>query len=160
MKGGFPESLYEAVGVEDLLEKFPPGPVLDLGTVVGGLRKECRRRARPQGRHARGPGGDGRLRRGYRSRGVTEPGKMALITGSSHVMIGQTSEPIHGQGFWGAYTDAMIPGQYTVEAGQVSTGSVVAWFKNQFAADAAIGGTESVEWTLRRPDRDGPEKSR
>jgi ribulose kinase len=58
---------------------------------------------------------------------------MALITGSSHVMIGQTSEPIHDPGFWGAYTDAMIPGQYTVEAGQASTGSIVAWFKNQFA---------------------------
>ena len=62
---------------------------------------------------------------------------MALITGSSHVMIGQTEKPIHDPGFWGAYTDAMIPGQYTVEAGQASTGSIVAWFKNQFAGDAA-----------------------
>jgi ribulose kinase len=68
--------------------------------------------------------------------GVVEPGKLALITGSSHVMIGQTSEPIHGQGFFGAYTDAMIPGQYTIEGGQVSTGSIVAWFKNQFAKHA------------------------
>ena len=61
--------------------------------------------------------------------GVVEPGKIALITGSSHVMIGQVSEPIHDPGFWGAYTDAMVPGQYTVEAGQASTGSVVAWAK-------------------------------
>ena len=74
--------------------------------------------------------------------GVVEPGKMALITGSSHVMIGQTSEPIHDPGFWGAYTDAMIPGQYTVEAGQASTGSIVAWFKNQFAGDAAAEAKE------------------
>ena len=74
--------------------------------------------------------------------GVVEPGKMALITGSSHVMIGQTAEPIHDPGFWGAYTDAMIPGQYTVEAGQASTGSIVAWFKNQFAGDAAAEAKE------------------
>ena len=67
---------------------------------------------------------------------MTEPGKLALITGSSHVMIGQAAEPHHGQGFFGAYTDAMIPGQYTVEGGQVSTGSIVAWFKNRFAGDA------------------------
>ena len=51
---------------------------------------------------------------------------MALITGSSHVMIGQTSRPIHDPGFWGAYTDAMIPGgQYTVEAAGLD-GSIVA----------------------------------
>jgi ribulose kinase len=74
--------------------------------------------------------------------GVVEPGKMALITGSSHVMIGQTSEPIHDPGFWGAYTDAMIPGQYTVETGQASTGSVVAWFKNRFAGEAAAEARE------------------
>ena len=67
---------------------------------------------------------------------------MALITGSSHVMIGQTEKPIHDPGFWGAYTDAMIPGQYTVEAGQASTGSIVAWFKNQFAGDAAAEARE------------------
>jgi len=32
----FPASLYEAVELDDLLEKFPP-KVLDMGTVVGGL---------------------------------------------------------------------------------------------------------------------------
>ena len=31
----------------------------------------------------------------------------------------------------------MIPGQYTVEAGQASTGSVVNWFKRHFAGEAA-----------------------
>ncbi|HEV3013068.1 MAG TPA: FGGY-family carbohydrate kinase, partial [Actinomycetota bacterium] len=58
------------------------------------------------------------------------------ITGSSHVIIGQAAAAIHDPGFWGAYTDAIIPGQYTVEAGQASTGSVVAWFKNHFAGAA------------------------
>ena len=132
--GGFPESLYTAVGIEDVLEKFP-GDVLDLGVVVGGLRREV---AEELGLKEGTPVAQGAIDAyaGALGLGVTEPGVMALITGSSHVMIGQTAEPIHGQGFWGSYTDAMIPGQYTVEAGQVSTGSVVAWFKNGFAADA------------------------
>ena len=52
-------------------------------------------------------------------------------------MIAQAADAVHGRGFWGAYTDAMIPGQYTIEAGQVSTGSVVAWFKDHFAGEAA-----------------------
>jgi ribulose kinase len=64
--------------------------------------------------------------------GVVEPGKQALITGASHHLLGQVAEPIHGHGFWGAYTDAVTPGQYTVEAGQACTGTVVAWFKNRF----------------------------
>jgi FGGY-family pentulose kinase len=133
--GGYPESLYDAVGGGDLLEKFPQS-VLDLGAVVGGLRKEV---AQELGLEAGTPVAEGGVDAyvGALGLGVVEPGKMALITGSSHVMIGQTSEPIHHPGFWGAYTDAMIPGQYTVEAGQASTGSIVAWFKNQFAGDAA-----------------------
>jgi FGGY-family pentulose kinase len=133
--GGYPESLYDAVDAGDVLEKFPQD-VLDLGAVAGGLRKDV---AEELGLKDGTPVAEGGVDAyvGALGLGVVEPGKMALITGSSHVMIGQTSEPIHHPGFWGAYTDAMIPGQYTVEAGQTSTGSIVAWFKNQFAGDAA-----------------------
>ena len=132
--GGWPVSLYEAVGAGDLLEKFPQD-VLDVGVVVGGLREEA---AEELGLKADTPVAEGGIDAyfGALGLGVVEPGKMALITGSSHVMIGQAAEPVHGRGLWGAYTDALVPGQYTVEAGQVSTGSVVAWFKNNFAGDA------------------------
>jgi FGGY-family pentulose kinase len=134
-EGGFPESLYQAVGVEDLLEKYPRN-VTDLGVVVGELRPDAAAELglRPGTLVAQG-GVDAYV--GALGLGVVEPGKLALITGSSHVMIGQAAEPVHDQGFWGAYTDAMIPGQYTIEAGQASTGSVVAWFKNRLARAAA-----------------------
>ena len=134
-EGGYPQSLYSAVGVEDVLEKYPQD-VLDLGVPVGGgLTKAA---AEELGLKEGTPVGEGAIDAyaGALGLGVVSPGTMALITGSSHVMIGQTAEPIYGQGFWGAYTDAMIPGQYTVEAGQVSTGTVVAWFKNRFAGEA------------------------
>ena len=136
--GGYPESLYEAAGAADLLNKYPSN-VLDLGVVVRGLRGGV---AEELGLKAGTPVAQGAIDAyaGALGLGVTEPGKMALITGSSHVMIGQSAKPIHNQGFWGAYTDSMIPGQYTIEAGQASTGSVVAWFKNQFAADAVAEG--------------------
>ena len=132
--GGWPESFYGAVGLEGVLDKFPE-KVLDMGAVVGGLRKEV---AGELGLKAGTPVAQGGIDAfvGALGLGVTEPGTMALITGSSHVMIGQAPEPIHGKGFFGAYTDAQIPGQYTVEGGQVSTGSIVAWFKNQYASEA------------------------
>jgi ribulose kinase len=51
------------------------------------------------------------------------------------VLVGQSDHPGSGEGFFGAYTDAVVPGQYTVEGGQVSTGSVLKWFKDNFCAD-------------------------
>lgn len=73
---------------------------------------------------------------------MVKPGSLALITGSSHVLIAQSAEPVHDPGFWGAYTDAMIPGLYTIEAGQASTGSVVAWFRRVLAAGVAAEAAE------------------
>jgi ribulose kinase len=68
---------------------------------------------------------------------VLSPGTFALITGSSHVIYGQSDHEIHGEGFWGTYTDAVVPGQFTVEGSGVSTGSVLKWFKDGFASDIA-----------------------
>ena len=133
--GGWPESLYESVGIGDTLEKLPPR-VLDMGTPVGGLTREAAEElGLPEGTPVAQGGGDAFV--GALGLGVSEPGKMALITGSSHVIVGQAAEPHHGQGFFGTYTDGIVPGQYSVEGGQVSTGSIVAWFRDHFAGDAA-----------------------
>src|SRR5215217_1820829 len=132
--GGFPASLYEAVEAEDLLDKIPQR-VLDLGAAVGELTAEA---AGELGLAPGTPVAEGGIDAhvGALGLGVVSPGMLALITGSSHVIIGQAADPIHDPGFWGAYTDAIIGGQYTVEAGQASTGSVVAWFKNNLAGAA------------------------
>lgn len=138
--GGWPVSLYESVGLGDVIEKFPE-KVLDMGTAVGGLTKEAAEElGLPEGTPVAQGGGDAFV--GALGLGVTEPGKMALITGSSHVIVGQAAEAHYGRGFFGSYTDGIVPGQYSVEGGQVSTGSIVAWFKNQFASDAAATAKE------------------
>jgi len=80
------------------------------------------------------------------------------ITGSSHTLSGQVAEPIHGHGFWGAYTDAVMPGQDTVEAGQASTGTIVAWFKNRFAKGATEEATQARRRPVRGPQRAGPRR--
>jgi ribulokinase len=133
-EGGWPESLYESIGIGEVLKKFPQ-KVLDMGTVVGSLRREAAEElGLPEGIPVAEGGGDAFV--AMVGLDVLEPGKTALITGSSHVMVGQAAEPIHGAGFFGAFTDGVVPGQYTIEGGQVSTGSVVAWFKNRFAKAA------------------------
>ena len=65
--------------------------------------------------------------------GVTEPGEMALITGSSHLHIGIADRVVHKPGVWGTYMDGVYPGKPIIEGGQTSTGSVIAWFKRHFA---------------------------
>jgi ribulose kinase len=65
---------------------------------------------------------------------VLDPGRTALITGSSHLHLGQVAEEVDGRGFFGGYADAVVPGQWTIEGGQVSTGSVVNWFVQHFGA--------------------------
>ena len=77
---------------------------------------------------------------------VLRPGKLAFITGSSHLHLGQSATPLHAKGIFGAYTDAVVPGQYTVEGGQVSTGSVVKWFKDNFCGkEAALAAERGVD---------------
>jgi FGGY-family pentulose kinase len=131
--GGWPTGFYEEIGLEDVFDRLP-SDVLDLGAPVEGLSKEAAAELglRPGTPVAQG-GGDAWI--GQVGLNVVKPGRMALITGSSHVLIGQTDQAISGSGFFGAYTDAVVPGQYTVEGGQVSTGSVLKWYRENFCKD-------------------------
>lgn len=132
-QGGWPTEFYEHIGCGDVFDKLPEN-VVDLGKPVGELA------VTPAQLLGLPPGipvaqGSADAWAGQLGLGVTDPGKLALITGSSHVMSGQSAEPLHGKGFFGSYTDGVIPGQYTVEGGGVSTGSVLKWFKDNFASD-------------------------
>ncbi|WP_054951727.1 FGGY-family carbohydrate kinase [Flaviflexus massiliensis] len=132
-EGGWPVDLYEHLGIGDIFEKLPE-KVVDLGESVGTLS------ARAATVLGLVPGipvaqGSADAWAGQIGLGVVVPGKLALITGSSHVITGQSAESIHGAGFFGSYTDGVVRGQYTVEGGQVSTGSVMKWFKDNFARD-------------------------
>jgi FGGY-family pentulose kinase len=131
--GGWPEDFYEEIGLGDVMGKLPD-EVLDLGAPIGGLTRAVAEELglKPDTPVAQGPGDAWAAQIGLN---VVQPGKMALITGSSHVLIGQSAEPTSGKGFFGAYPDAVVPGQYTVEGGQVSTGSVLKWFKDNFQRD-------------------------
>jgi len=132
--GGWPVAFYEEVGLDDVFEKLAP-EVVDLGARVEGLSDEAADELglKPGTPVAQG-GGDAWV--GQIGLGAVSPRRLALITGSSHVLIGQTDRQISGDGFFGAFTDAVVPGQYTVEGGQVSTGSVVKWFSDNFCAEA------------------------
>ena len=134
-RGGWPRDFYEHVGVGDVFTKLPERLVY-VGELVGTLSGSA---AAHLGLRAGTPVGQGATdaSAGVIGLGVVQPGKAVLITGSSHALFGQAPAAVHGAGFWGSYTDAIVRGQYTVEAGQVSTGSVMKWFRDELARDAA-----------------------
>ena len=133
--GGWQGDFFEMIGLDDLLDKMP-NEVLDMGVLVGGLTPEA---AEHLGLPPDIPVAEGGADALVAQIGlnVVAPGKMAFITGSSHLMLGQSATELHAKGMWGAYTDAVIPGQYTVEAGQASSGSIMKWFKDYFCGDWA-----------------------
>ncbi len=130
--GGFPQSFYRKIGLDDLLSKFPQR-VLDMGTVVEGLSRKAAEELdlRPGIPVAEG-GGDAMV--STIGMDVLAPGKIALITGSSHAIFGESAESLYGSGIFGSFTDAVVRGLYVVEGGQVSTGSIIKWFCDNFCS--------------------------
>jgi len=132
-KEGRPLGLLHAAGLSDLADKWPED-TLELGEVVSHLHPQV---AEELGLSADIPvaqgGADAFI--GMIGVGVTKPGALAFITGSSHLHLGLSDKPFHAPGVWGTYLDALIPGLHVVEGGQTSTGSVVNWFKRTLAAN-------------------------
>jgi len=143
-EGGLPVTLYKTMGLEDLLPKIPQR-VVRIGEVVGGLTQEmAERTSLPAGIPVAGGGADAFI--GVIGINALEPGTIALITGSSQLQLGIIHKEIHARGLFGSYPDAILPGLQVIEAGQISTGSVLRWFTSGFIgtevqAEAAKAGS-------------------
>ncbi len=132
--GGFPKGFYEKIGLGDALEKFPQ-EVRYLGDNIGTLTKEAAEHLGLSENTIVGQGGiDAYI--GNFGLGVIKPGKVALITGSSHLIMGVTDVYKYTrEGVFGPFPDAIIKGSGIVEGGQTSSGSIVSWFKRYFCKD-------------------------
>jgi len=131
-EGGYPEEFYEKIGLEDLIEKLPKR-VLHMGELVGGLTPKA---AEELGLKAGTPVGEGGADAfvGVIGLNAVQPGKMTLITGSSHLHIAQVYDSVHYRGMWGSYPDCIVKGLEMVEGGQTSTGSIIEWFVKNLCA--------------------------
>ena len=123
--GGWAASMVEALGMGEILDKWPPRVVAP-GEVVGTLTAAAARALglSQQVKIVQG-GADALI--GMIGLGVSRPGQLAMITGSSHLQFGVTEAPLNAAGVWGAYADIVYPGRYIVEGGQTSTGAIINW---------------------------------
>ena len=130
---GWPTDLFAQVGLADLTTKFPD-EILPMGQEVGQLLPEAAQALGLTDSVIVYQGGADAFV-GQLGLNVTEPGRIGLITGSSNVICTLASSGFHVAGLYGAFPDAVLPGLWLVEAGQTSTGSILAWFKRNLARD-------------------------
>ncbi|MGV6849796.1 MAG: FGGY-family carbohydrate kinase [Marinibacterium sp.] len=126
-EGGWAASMVAALGMPDLVEKWP-SRVAAPGEVVGHLTAPAAEALglTPRTKLVQG-GADALI--GMIGLGVSKPGQLCLITGSSHLQFGVTETPFHAPGMWGAYADIVYPDRYIIEGGQTSTGSIINWLR-------------------------------
>lgn len=131
--GGWPVGLLEAVGLADILEKFPE-EIVPLGKGGAVLSN---RAASELGLRAGTPVAQGGIDAylGMLGLGATGPGDVALIVGSSTCHLAQSKTGVFGSGAAGCYPDATVEGLYTLEAGQTATGSILEWYRRHFAGN-------------------------
>jgi FGGY-family pentulose kinase len=129
--GGWPVRMLEAVGLADLLGKWPER-IVPLGH--GGATL-CKSAADALGLCAGTPVAQGGIDAylGMLGLGATGSGDVAVIVGSSTCHLAQSSTGVFGSGAAGCYPDATVEGLYTLEAGQTATGSILNWYREHFA---------------------------
>lgn len=64
--------------------------------------------------------------------GVCRAGETGVVMGTSFVQLALVKASSFVGGIWGPYKDAVVPGLYCLEGGQVSAGSIVKWFIREF----------------------------
>jgi ribulokinase len=132
--GGWPSDFYASIGLGGIEAKFPKD-VLRVGEVVGPLSKEAAQTlGLPAGIPVATSGGDAFV--GLLGLGVVKPGDMGVVMGSSNVISGFMADEVHFPGIFGSFPEAVVPGLNLIEGGQVSTGSILNWFKRNFAGSA------------------------
>ena len=129
-QGGYPFDLYETLGLGDLKEKLP-GKTEIVGEVAGYLdSKFAQETGLPAGIPVAAGCPDGIS--AMIGLNAIKPGKPLMICGTSHVHLIASYKEIHTKGIIGSYSDAILKGIHLLEGGQVTTGAVLKWYKDNF----------------------------
>jgi FGGY-family pentulose kinase len=128
--GGWPVDFYERIGLGDVIEKFPKR-IVELGRPVGKISRPVAKETGLSEKTVVVQGGADAYM-GILGLGAVKEGRIAFITGSSHLLLGHAESEFHKKGIFGGFPDAVVPGLFVVEGAQISTGSVLKWFTRQF----------------------------
>lgn len=136
---GWPLSLLRAVDLDDLPDKVP-SEVVPMGKQAGSLTARAAEELGLRAGAAVSMSGID-AHAGMIGMDVVAPGKLALITGTSTCQLAQVPHAVFDAGLWGPFEDAVVSGEWTLEAGQASTGGTVRWLLDTLGGNAP-GGQE------------------
>jgi FGGY-family pentulose kinase len=132
-EGGFSPSFFSAIGWPEFAEHWPQ-EVIPVGGLVGTVTSQAAGQlGLPEGVPVFQGGIDAHI--GMLGVGAVDPGVMALVMGTSFVHLVHSPKPVFQQGLWGPYPDALLPGSWLLEGGQLTCGSLTTWFLKQFYPD-------------------------
>jgi len=123
--GRVPPGLYADLGIADLADKLP-AEVLPVGAVAGPLAPGPAAELGITGSPVVAVGGiDAHM--SLLGCGRPGPGLVSIVGGTSSALIAEAPDLGPSTEVWGPYPDALHAGQWLVECGQVSSGSVLRW---------------------------------
>lgn len=129
-EGGWPLKLYEALGIEEVIEKIPP-QIVATGQTVGTLKRDFAEKL-GFSRDIKIIEGGADAFIGMIGLNSVVDGNIALIGGSSHVMLCHTKEKINVKGLYGSFPDALIEGLNILEGSQTASGATLKWYVENF----------------------------
>ncbi|NUP99868.1 MAG: hypothetical protein HUU35_08435 [Armatimonadetes bacterium] len=132
--GGWPTDLLKQLDLAELVGKWPE-EVLPLGAPVGTLTREAAEQLGLSTAVVVAQGGIDAYT-AMLGLGVTQPGQMALVMGTSTCHMALCEAGLFETHVWGPYPDALLPGTWILEGGQTTTGAIVTWFRDQFGETA------------------------
>ncbi|MCJ1908288.1 FGGY-family carbohydrate kinase [Planococcus ruber] len=128
--GGFSEPFFDAVDLRGITGHWPSN-ILNVGDQVGIVTKAA---AAQLGVEAGIPvyqgGIDAHI--GMIGSGALEAGRLSMITGTSFVHMMHHDKPILNDSLWGPYDSPLVKGHWLLEGGQLSCGSIISWFLQEF----------------------------
>jgi FGGY-family pentulose kinase len=129
-RGGFSADFFERIGFPEFFDKAIT-TVLNEAEPVGKIAKETAEKlGLPENAVVYQGGVDAHVN--MIGLGVCRSGQTGVVMGSSFVQLALTDKPFFGDGIWGPYKNAVVPGKYCLEGGQVSAGSILKWFIQEF----------------------------
>ncbi|MFE4243420.1 MULTISPECIES: FGGY-family carbohydrate kinase [Peribacillus] len=127
---GFSESFFKEIGLEGITEHWP-SKVLSVGDQVGNITSNA---AEYLGLVTGVPvfqgGIDAHI--GMIGSGALEPGQLSMITGTSFVHLMHHDKPVFNDSLWGPYDSPLLEEHWLLEGGQLSCGSIISWFLQEF----------------------------
>jgi L-ribulokinase len=144
-KEGYPsKDFFKALDprLEDMVETKLRGRILPSGTKAGELTEEMAKlTGLNQGTAVAVGNVDAHA--AVPAVGVTTPGKLVMVMGTSicHMLLG--TEETRVEGMCGVVEDGIIPGYYGYEAGQSAVGDIFAWFVENSVPGYALERAEA-----------------